>query len=128
MGVPHISTGDMLRERGFEQVVVRLNVDYNEVSARLSARRQCPWCGTVYNPVSNPPKTDDICDRDGSRLVVRDDDTEAAVRQRFQAYEEQTAPVLEYYAKGAGRSYAVIGSNGTPETIAERIFGLVSLG
>ncbi len=119
---------NMLCERGLEQVVVHLNVDYNEVIARLSARRQCPRCGTLYNLVSNPPKRDDVCDRDGSRLLVRDDDREEIIRRRLQAYGEQTVPVLEYYAKSTRRSYVVNGSNGTPEAIAERIFGLVRRG
>jgi len=119
---------EMLRERGIEQVIVHLNVDYNEVIARLSARRQCPRCGALYNLVSSPPKADGVCDRDGSRLAARDDDREAVIRQRLDSYERQTVPVLEYYARDSRRSYAVDGNDGAPEAIAERILGLVSGG
>ncbi len=117
-----------LAPRGSEQVVVNLAVDYNVIVGRIGARRQCPHCGASYNLVSNPPQNDSVCDRDGTPLSTREDDQEAVVRQRFQTYEQQTAPLLGYFRSSGGRFYEVDGSTGGPETIARRIVELVRLG
>ena len=60
--------------RRIREVVIYLAVDYNVVIARLTGRRQCPRCGTLYNVVSHPPQVDELCDLDGEKLVVREDD------------------------------------------------------
>ena len=59
-----------------QEVVIYLSVDYNIVIARLTGRRQCPHCGTLYNIASQPPKVDELCDLDGQKLMIRDDDRE----------------------------------------------------
>ena len=51
--------------RGIREVVIHLAVDYNIIIARLTGRRQCPLCGTLYNVASHPPKVDGVCDLDG---------------------------------------------------------------
>src|SRR5580704_9298506 len=71
--------------------VVHLVVDYNVIIARISGRRQCPACGALYGVRSNAPRTPGVCDKDGMKLAVRDDDREEVVRERLRAYEEQTA-------------------------------------
>jgi adenylate kinase len=86
-----------LGARGIREVVIHLAVGYNIVIARLTGRRQCPHCGTVYNVASRPPHVPGICDIDGHRLVVREDDTEAAIRQRLAAYEKDTSPLIGYF-------------------------------
>ncbi len=68
-----------------EEVVIHLVVDYNVIISRISGRRVCPKCGTLYNAVSRPPKIDGVCDLDGTALVVREDDREEVVRQRLAA-------------------------------------------
>ena len=78
--------------RGIREVVIHLAVDYNIIIARLTGRRQCPRCGTLYNLASQPPKVDELCDLDGEKLVVRDDDSEPVIRERLDAYERQTRP------------------------------------
>jgi adenylate kinase len=115
----------LLRARGVDEVVVHLRVDYNKVIARLSGRRQCPKCGTLYNLASNPPKTEGVCDQDGTRLIVREDDQEPVIRQRLEAYERQTRPVLDYFARTCPRFYEVEGGDAAPETIAAEIRRLV---
>jgi adenylate kinase len=120
--------GGWLKSMGIEQVVVNLAVDYNVIVARISSRRQCPVCGASYNLVSNPPRHDEVCDRDGSALKSREDDQEAVVRQRFQAYEQQTVPLLDHFRSAGCRFYEVDGNHGTPESIANSISGLVRLG
>jgi adenylate kinase len=110
-----------LRERGAGAVVIHLAVDYNKIIARLTGRRQCPRCGTLYNIVSQPPKQTGLCDLDGETLVVRDDDRESVIRERLESYERQTRPVLEYY-RGAGAPVVEVdGSAAGPEEVAQRI-------
>ena len=78
---------------------------------RLSQRRSCPTCGAVYNLLTNPPRTPGRCDRDGTPLIQRDDDTEEAVRTRLAVYREQTLPLLDLYRKqGLLRTVAAAGS------------------
>ena len=114
-----------LAAKGIAPLVVRLAVDYNVIIARLSGRRQCPTCGALYSVTSSGPSTSEVCDYDGSKLVVREDDREEAVRERLRAYETQTLPVLEYL-KGAGYVYrAVAGADASPQAIARRIEALI---
>ena len=69
----------------------------DEIIRRLSGRRTCVKSGHVYNVHTDPPKHDEVCDQDGSRLVQRDDDREATVGKRLGVYHEQTEPLVEYY-------------------------------
>jgi adenylate kinase len=78
--------------------------------------------------VFNPPKHDAVCDRDQTPLVTREDDQEAVVRQRFSAYEQQTAPLLGYFRGSGCRFHDVDGSTGGPDGIARRIVELLNLG
>jgi adenylate kinase len=89
-------------------IVIRIDVDYNELLLRLTGRRTCPTCGTIYNVHFQPPRVAGICDRDGSPLVTRNDDREEVIRERLTAYELQTRPVAEYYEQ-KGRLVSVNG-------------------
>lgn len=111
----------LLARRGFRPVVVNLDVDYNVIVARITARRQCPVCGASYNLISNPPRTDEVCDRDGTALVRRDDDSEAVIRKRLEAYQRQTLPLVEHYRHSGAAYHEVDGTQGGPEQIAQRI-------
>lgn len=108
-------------ERGIHEVVIHLAVDYNIIIARLTGRRQCPVCGTLYNIASHPPKIDGVCDRDGQTLVIRDDDRESVIRERLDAYERQTRPVLDYLRSTGRRVEVLDGSTETPERIFQKI-------
>ena len=79
--------------------VVFFDVSDAELLRRLTGRRSCPKCQTTYHLVSNPPRREGICDRDGCALVQREDDREATVRKRLQVYAEQTSPLLDRYRK-----------------------------
>jgi len=107
--------------RGIREVVIYLAVDYNIVIARLTGRRQCPRCGTLYNLATQPPRVDELCDLDGEKLVIRDDDNEVVIRERLAGYERQTRPVLEYYRLGGRRLVEVDASNDPPETVFVKI-------
>ncbi len=120
--------GVLLEGRGIDQVVIHLVVDYNKVIARLSGRRQCPVCGTLYNVLSRPPKQADVCDLDGAGLVIREDDSEAVIRERLEEYERQTRPVLEYFHSAGRRLYEVDAGREVPPVVCERIYKLIENG
>jgi adenylate kinase len=111
----------LLEAKGFRPVVVHLKVDYNRIVARLSGRRLCPTCGTLYNLVSNPPRVPGLCDNDGTSLIVREDDREEVIRQRLDAYDRQTVPVLGYIRESGIRYREVEATEGAPAEIAKRV-------
>ena len=115
----------MLGERGVEPVVIHLVVDYNIVIARLSRRSQCPLCGTLYNATSKPPRAAGVCDLDGSKLAVRDDDQGAVVRERLDAYQRQTKPLLEYFRQTGRRLEEIDASLQTPAVLSGQIRGIL---
>ena len=80
-------------------IVIRMDVDYNQLLLRLTGRRSCPTCGRIYNVHFQPPRVANTCDCDGSQLVTRNDDREDVIRERLTAYELQTRPVVEYYER-----------------------------
>lgn len=117
----------LLGERGYRHLVIHLKVDYTKVIARIAGRRVCPVCGTLYSLTSNPPRQPEVCDLDGARLVIRDDDRESVIRERLEAYERQTSPLLDYYRNRRSELHEVDGSGGSPEEIFERIRSLLKL-
>ncbi|MGA7243177.1 MAG: adenylate kinase [Terracidiphilus sp.] len=78
-------------------VAVSIQVDYNQLLRRITGRRNCPVCQTIYNIYTKPPQRAGFCDVEGAALVQRADDTEKAFAERMRAYEAQTAPVIEHY-------------------------------
>ncbi|HXO35983.1 MAG TPA: adenylate kinase [Candidatus Acidoferrales bacterium] len=89
-------------------IVIRLDVDYNQLLLRITGRRSCPTCGRIYNVHFQPALVDEICDLDGSKLVTRNDDRLEVIQPRLAAYQEQTFPVAEYYQR-TGRLISVNG-------------------
>jgi adenylate kinase len=98
-------------------MVIHLDVPEKLLIARLAARRQCPKCSHVYNLLSHPPAKDGRCDSDGALLVIRDDDSEATIRERLTAYQEQTDPVLQWY--GESLVHRIDGTNPVAHVSAE---------
>ena len=107
--------------RGVREVVIHLAVDYNVIIRRLTGRRECPRCGTLYNLVFQPPKVDELCDLDGTKLAIRDDDRESVIRERLDAYDRQTRPVLGYYRTAGHRVLDVDASNDPPDAVFQKI-------
>ena len=117
---------DLLKTREIATVVVHLKVDYTVIVARLAGRRQCPVCGALYSLSPNAPTVSEVCDYDGSTLVVRDDDREEVVTERLKAYDRQTTPVLEYFAEAGIACWDLDGAGaGGPQAIAKRIQALL---
>jgi adenylate kinase len=116
---------ELLVLRPIRTIVVHLVVDYNVIIARISGRRQCPACGSVYGINSSAPNAAGVCDKDGAKLAVRDDDREEVVRERLRAYEQQTSPVLAYFKKSGIPCWDVPAAGSPPQVIAKGIEALV---
>jgi adenylate kinase len=99
-------------------IVIRINVDYNKLELRLTGRRTCPTCERIYNIHLHPPRVDELCDVDGSKLIIRDDVQTEVIRERLLTYERQTKPVAEYYER-KGRLVAVDGDQPVDRVTAE---------
>ena len=78
---------------------INVDVPDDAIVARMSGRRSCPDCGTVYHIVYNKPAKDGTCDKCGASLVQRADDAEETVRNRLKVYHDQTAPLIDFYEK-----------------------------
>jgi len=77
--------------------VLELDITRDVIIDRLTTRRTCPQCGEIYNIKSKPPKVEGICDLCGAGIVQRDDETETAISNRLQVYNDQTAPLVDFY-------------------------------
>ena len=77
--------------------VLQLLVPDDVIVKRIALRRQCPQCGAIYHLETAPPKNDLVCDRDGTKIVARPDDTEQAILKRLEAFHRQTLPVATFY-------------------------------
>jgi adenylate kinase len=88
--------------------VLYINVGEEEVVRRLAGRWTCRNCGAVYHQVFSPPKQTGTCDQCGGELYQRDDDKPETVRNRLTVFNQQTAPLIDYY-KGQGKLLEVNG-------------------
>jgi adenylate kinase len=89
-------------------IAIMIRVNYNQLLRRITGRRLCPACQTIYNIYVNPPEREGICAIDGTALIQRADDTEEIFTERMRAYEALTAPVIEHY-RAQGRFFEVDG-------------------
>jgi adenylate kinase len=105
------------------EAAVYIDVAEDEVIRRITSRRSCPKCGAIYNVISKPPKREGVCDADGAALVQRSDDTEAVVRNRYQVYLSETAPLVDYY-RGQSKLVTVDGVGGMDEVYSKVKAGL----
>ncbi len=82
-------------------MAVNLDVPRDVILDRLTTRRTCSNsdCQAIYNVKSNPPRQEGICDKCGSPVIQRDDETEEAISKRLETYNEKTAPLVSFYEK-----------------------------
>lgn len=91
---------------------------------RISGRRSCPKCGAVYHVTSTPPKQAGVCDKDGTALVLREDDKPENVRKRMQEYTAKTEPLKRFYAdRGLVSVLDGIGEPGAILAATRRLLG-----
>ena len=104
---------DLLQQLNISlDMVVNIEVLREVILDRLCTRRTCenPKCQAIYNVKGNPPKQAGICDKCGSAVVQRDDETEEAISHRLETYNEKTAPLIGYY-EGKGLLKNVTGTS-----------------
>jgi len=108
----------ILEENGVSlDLVLNIESSEKEIVKRLSSRRQCPVCGTIYGS-EVPPRMPGVCDVDQEKLVQRDDDKEEVVSYRFKLYLEKAKVLIEYY-KEKGILVEVDGNRKIPPIFAE---------
>ncbi|NLY62683.1 MAG: adenylate kinase [Erysipelothrix sp.] len=78
-------------------LIIDLKVDEKLLVERISGRRMCEVCGTIYHITYNPPAVSGVCDLDGGKLYQRSDDNEAGLKVRLAEYNKSTAPIIGYY-------------------------------
>lgn len=103
--------------------VISMEITEQECINRLANRKSCPRCGMTYNPATHPPKRPDQCDRCDSGLILRDDDRPETVKQRLKVYQQQTAPLVEYYQKT--KRLLSIDATLSPEAVYKEIMNLL---
>jgi len=77
--------------------VLSFNTSVPIIIKRLTGRRVCPKCNSIYHVNNNPPKKEGICDRCGSRLSQRKDDKEDTIIKRLEVYKKTEEELLRYY-------------------------------
>ena len=97
--IPQAEALKILLEKLGEKLdcALELDIERDIIIDRLTTRRTCTQCGEIYNIKSKPSKVEGICDVCGSEIVQRDDETETAISNRLQVYNDQTAPLIEFY-------------------------------
>jgi adenylate kinase len=80
-------------------LVLNFVVDPETLARRFGGRRVCPVCLTVYHVESLPPRADGLCNNEGAKLIIREDDRPEVVQKRLATYQETMAPLLAYYAQ-----------------------------
>lgn len=98
---------------------ILLDVPAEALMKRLTGRRTCKTCGHLYNIYYSPPQKPGVCDLDGGELLQRADDNEETIGRRLKVYEEQTAPLIEYYRKQG--KFASVNGEGGVDDIFQRI-------
>ncbi|MBN2020549.1 MAG: adenylate kinase [Sedimentisphaerales bacterium] len=100
--------------------VLNLNVNDDVIIRRITGRRICPKCAAVYHVENLKPRKDGICDKDGSKLIQRPDDTAEVVKTRLKNYNEMTAPLVDYYNRK--NTVFNIDANEEAEIVKELVF------
>ena len=98
--------------------VVNYELPVSAIVARLSGRRTCKSCKSVFHATERPPKVAGRCDRCGSELFQREDDRPESIKIRLEAYDRSTAPLIAFY-RNLGILLSVA-ATGSPEDICER--------
>ncbi len=116
---------ETLKEMGLSiGSVVDFEVDNGELINRLTGRSTCPDCGAMFHKTSRPPARSGICDGCGGSLYQRDDDKEETIKKRLEVYQDETAPLKEFYRKQG--NLKTVQGYGTVEEIFSRVCGMVS--
>jgi adenylate kinase len=104
---------------------ILIEVPEEEIIRRLGGRRTCEKDPShIYHLEFDPPKDDEVCDVDGGKLIVRDDDKPEVIRHRLEQYQEKTAPLIDYYDE---REILLrVDGDQPPEEVSERIHAVLA--
>lgn len=91
---------------------------------RIVNRQSCPKCGEIYNKKFKPSKVENICDKCQVELKTRADDNEEIARARFETYDRETAPLIEFYEKKGVLHQ--LDANGSIEQVWERMLKIIN--
>lgn len=123
-----IAQADAMKDAGVHiDAVVEIDVDHAEIIQRISGRRTHEPSGRTYHTLYNPPKVEGKDDVTGEDLIQRVDDQEETVKKRLEVYEEQTAPLKDYYASWADQGgddapkYVKVSGLGDVADVSQRI-------
>ena len=99
--IPQAESLDAALSKLGEHIDYAINVEVPDenIIRRMGGRRACVGCGATYHIVYNAPKTEDVCDACGEKLILRDDDKPETVQKRLSVYHDQTQPLIDYYEK-----------------------------
>lgn len=103
---------------------IYFEIDENLLLDRIVNRRSCPKCGKIYNLLFNPPKHEGICDVCHVELTQRKDDTKEIAHSRFDTYDRETAPLVDYYRKMG--VLKTLNANGNIDEVWERLLKVLN--
>lgn len=95
--VPQAQALSTFLQTGLKPVVINLDLSSEKILERLSLRLSCSHCGQPYHALYAPPAHPGICDKCGSPLTQRHDDTKEVITERLKVYRNQTAPLIDFY-------------------------------
>ncbi len=101
-------------------LVIYINVPYDVLVKRATGRESCPTCGSIYNKYTNAPMKEGVCDKCGSSLTTREDDSLEVYEERYKTYMKKTSPVVDYY-RNLGMLHEVDGAINAYESVINLI-------
>ncbi|MFZ0770423.1 MAG: nucleoside monophosphate kinase [Candidatus Sulfotelmatobacter sp.] len=116
----------MEQEKLSLSAVLNYELPVGEIVQRLSGRRTCDQCKSVFHVTERPPKLDGVCDRCGGRLYQREDDRPESITVRLDAYQRSTAPLIQFY-QNLGLLLPIIAQGSPDEIFARTLNQLVAL-
>ena len=109
--------------------VIEIHVPDQDIIERMSGRRMHPGSGRNYHVIYNPPKIDGKDDLTGEDLVQREDDEPETVKDRLKVYEDQTAPLIDFYSEMSKQEklkYIKVSGTSTPEEVSSEILSMLN--
>ena len=110
--------------------VIEIHVPDQDIIERMSGRRMHPGSGRNYHVIYNPPKIDGKDDLTGEDLVQREDDEPETVKDRLKVYEDQTAPLIDFYSEMSKQEklkYIKVSGTSTPEEVSSEILSMLNI-
>ncbi|MBI5527193.1 MAG: adenylate kinase [Deltaproteobacteria bacterium] len=116
----------LLKKRGLAlDHVLSFEVPEAELMARLTGRRTCPACNSMYHVTANPPRKEGLCDKCGGVLIERSDDNDATISNRLKVYRDQTAPLKDFYGRNGLLCEVTASPGATPDMVFETALAII---